>query len=234
MRLLVSAFLSILLAQAAAAQSPAPVAVDPAEMRALAANYELANADGNRKCKISLDQKPAGTAFTLVFDRAECIKLFGFLGEVSAWTPGPAGSIKFVRANGRLVAEFTEGVGGVYEAIREGDAVYFLANLQFVDPKEFAQPADLVGNWNISRPNGTTVCQLVFTDQSSQDEGFQLSVQPGCDATLLRFAPASWRLERGDVVLQSKQGERLRFGKQEGGGWVKVPELPRPLTMTRP
>jgi len=234
MRLLVSSLLSILLAQAVAAQPPAPGAVDLAELRALAANYELANADGDRKCKITLDQKPAGSAFTLVYDRPECIKLFGFLGEVTAWAPGPAGSIKFVRANGRMVAEFTEGVGGVYEAIREGDAVYFLANLQFVDPKEFAQPADMIGNWNISRPNGTTVCQLVFTDQPSQDEGFQLSVQPDCDATLLRFDPASWRLERGDVVLQSKQGERLRFGKQEGGDWAKVPELPRPLVMARP
>ena len=234
MRLLVSVFLSILLAQAAAAQTPAPGAIDPAELRALAANYELANADGDRKCKIALDQKPAGSAFTLVYDRPACTKLFGFLGEVTAWAPGPAGSIKFVRANGRLVAEFTEGVGGIYEAIREGDAVYFLANLQFVDPKEFAQPADLVGNWNIARPTGTAVCQLVFTDQPSQDEGFQLSVQPGCDATLLRFDPASWRLERGDVVLQSKQGERLRFGKQEGGDWAKVPELPRPLVMKRP
>ena len=234
MRLLVSFFLSILLAQAAAAQMPAPGAVDPAELRALAANYELANADGDRKCKIALDQKPAGSAFTLVYDRPACTKLFGFLAEVAAWTPGPAGSIKFVRANGRLVAEFTEGVGGVYEAIREGDAVYFLANLQFVDPKEFAQPEDLVGNWNIARPTGTAVCQLVFTDQPSDDEGFKLSVQPGCDATILRFDPASWRLERGDVVLQSKQGERLRFGKQEGGDWAKVPELPRPLVMKRP
>lgn len=234
MRLLVSAFLSILFAQAAAGQSPAPGTVDPAELRALVANYELANADGDRKCKITLDLRPAGSAFTLVYDSPACIKLFGFLGEVTAWTPGPAGSIKFVRANGRLVAEFTEGVGGVYEAIREGDAVYFLANLQFVDPKEFAQPADLIGNWNIARPNGTTICRLVFTDQPSQDEGFQISVQPGCDATLLRFDPASWRLERGDVVLQSKQGERLRFGKQEGGDWAKVPELPRPLMMKRP
>ena len=86
MRLLVSAFLTILLAQAAAAQTPAPGAVDPAELRALAANYELANADGDRKCKITLDQKPAGGAFTLVYDRPACIKLFGFLAEVAAWT----------------------------------------------------------------------------------------------------------------------------------------------------
>ena len=82
-----------------------------------------------------------------------------------------------MRPNGRLVADFTQGVGGVYEAIREGDAVYFLANLQFVDPKEFAQPADLIGNWIISRPTGNAACQLVFTDQPSQDEGFQLSVR---------------------------------------------------------
>ncbi len=235
MRWSVSALLLIALIPAAAAQAPSPAPkVDPADLRALAANYELANADGDRKCPITLEQKPAGPGYVLVYDRPVCTKLFGFLSQVTAWLPGVGGSIRFVRADGRTIAEFTEGVGGQYEAIREGDAVYFLANLQFVDPKEFAQPADLVGIWNLSRPGGPPICQLEFSDQPSGDEGFQLKLQPGCDESLTRFDQVSWRIDRGDVVLQSKQGERLRFGKQEGGGWAKVPELPRPLVMSRP
>jgi hypothetical protein len=35
-------------------------------------------------------------------------------------------------------------------------------------------------------------------------------------------------------VLQSQAGDKLRFGKQEAGGWAKVPERPGPLVMTRP
>jgi hypothetical protein len=61
-----------------------------------------------------------------------------------------------------------------------------------------------------------------------------LLVEPGCDASIASFAPVSWRIERGDVVLQSKAGDKLRFGKQEGGGWAKVPERPGPMVMVRP
>jgi hypothetical protein len=182
----------------------------------------------------ALEQEPAGPGFTLKFERGACSKLFGFLAEVRAWRPGPAGSIRFVGENGRTVAEFTEGVGGEYEAIREGDGVYFLANLQFVDPKEFAQPADLIGDWNVSRPNGPALCRLHFTDQPSPDEGYVLRVDPGCDPALANFGPVSWRIDRGDVVLQSQAGDKLRFGKQESGDWAKVPDRPGPLVMTRP
>jgi hypothetical protein len=49
-----------------------------------------------------------------------------------------------------------------------------------------------------------------------------------------RFEPVSWRLDRDDVVLLSPRGDVMRFGRQEGGGWAKVPEMPRPLLMTRP
>jgi len=233
MRAIVSWFLFLALTQAAAAQQTPSPAVDPADLRALSANYELSNADGDRKCPMTLDQKPVGPGFTLVYDRPACMKLFGFLEEVVAWRPGPAGSIRFVRQDSRTVAEFTEGVGGEYEAIREGDAVYFLANLQFVDPKELAQPAELVGDWNVSRPGGAPICRLHFSDQPSKDEGYLLQVEPGCDPSIADFG-ASWRLDRGDVVLQSAAGDKLRFGKQEGGDWAKVPERPGPLVMTRP
>jgi hypothetical protein len=232
MRATVSWFMLLASTLAAAAQQPP--AVDPADLRALAANYQLSNADGERKCPITLDPEPAGPGFTLKYEREACVKLFAFLAEVRAWRPGPAGSIRFVRQDGRMIAEFTEGVDGEYEAIREGDAVYFLANLQFVDPKELAQPADVIGDWTVARPNGPPLCRLHFSDQPSQDEGYQLRVEPGCDPALASFAPVSWRLDRGDVVLQSQTGDKLRFGRREGGGWAKVPERPGPLVMTRP
>jgi len=104
MRVMVAWFLFLALALPAAAQRPVappapaapqtpavPQAVDPADLRALAANYELTNADGDRKCAITLDQKPVGSGYALVYERAACTKLFGFLEEVSAWVPGPAG-----------------------------------------------------------------------------------------------------------------------------------------------
>jgi hypothetical protein len=227
--------ISLLAASAFSTQAQAPLPKpDLADVRALAAQYELTNADATRKCPVTLDQRPAGRGFALVFDRNTCIPLFGFLGEVSAWTPGIAGAVLLVAPDARIVAEFTEGVGGVYEAIRENDAVYFLANLQFVDPSERVQITDLFGEWRLSRPDGTAACRLTLTDQIVGSEQFALRIDPACDPSIAQAGLTAWQFERGDIVLRSPAGEPLRFGRQEGGAWTKVPDKPRPLVLSRP
>jgi Protease inhibitor Inh len=221
---------------AAQAPDPAPPPERPVipDAKTLAANYELSSAIGDRKCPVALEAKPVGPGFTLVYDKPLCLPLFGFLNETVAWLPGIAGSIRFVNAAKRTVSEFTEGVGGRYEALREGDGVYFLSNLQFVDPGEAPQFADLLGEWNMARPNGPTICAVTLTDQSTGEDTFVVSVKPGCDQSITRFGPVSWVLDRGDIILFSAKGERLRFGRQQEGGWAKVPDTPRPLLLARP
>jgi hypothetical protein len=221
---------------AAQAPNPAPPPDAPAipDAKTLATNYELASALGDRKCPVALDAKPAGPGFTLVYDKTVCQPLFGFLNETVAWVPGIAGSIRFVNAARRTVSEFTEGVGGRYEALREGDGVYFLVNLQFVDPGEMPQFADLLGEWNLARPGGPPICTISLTDQSTVENAFVVTVKPECDQSVTRFGPVSWMLDRGDIILLSAKGDRLRFGRQQEGGWAKVPDTPRPLLMARP
>jgi hypothetical protein len=230
--------LLLALASPAAAQAPnpAPPPEIPAipDAKTLAANYELSSAIGDRKCPVTLDAKPAGPGFTLVYDKAACQPLFGFLNETVAWVPGIAGSIRFVNTARRTVSEFTEGVGGRYEALREGDGVYFLANLQFVDPGDTPQFTDLLGEWNMARPGGPPICVVSLTDQSTGEDTFIVSVKPGCDQSITRFGPVSWVLDRGVIILFSAKGDRLRFGRQQEGGWAKVPDTPRPLLLARP
>ena len=217
----------------ALAQAP-KAKIDPGEVKLLAANYELTNADSSLTCTITLEPKPAGPGLYLAFDRAQCGSRFGFLGEVAAWIPGVAGAILFIGADSRTVTEFTEGVGGVYEAIRENDAVYFLANLQFVDPSQRVQIADLFGEWNLAPPDGVPICRITLTEEVAGSEIFSTRVAPQCDAGIAQFGPAYWQLERGDIVLRSKSGETLRFERHEGNVWFKVPEKPRPLQLSRP
>jgi len=221
---------------AAQTANPAPPVDAPVvpDAKTLAANYELSSATGDRKCPVTLDLKPTGPGFTLVYDKTVCLPLFGFLRETVAWVPGIAGSIRFINATKHTVSEFTEGVGGQYEALREGDGVYFLANLQFVDPGEAPQFADLVGEWNLLRPGGPPICGITLTDQQTGDDTYILTVKPGCDQAIIRFGPIAWILDRGDIIFFSQKGERLRFGRQQEGGWAKVPEMPRPLLLARP
>ena len=90
--------LILLFALAGPAVAQAPNAVAPEgpvipDAKTLAANYELSSALGDRKCPMTLDTKPAGPGFTLVYDRTICLPLFGFLKETVAWLPGIAGSL---------------------------------------------------------------------------------------------------------------------------------------------
>jgi hypothetical protein len=244
MRALAVACLSFLSATTAAGQQMAPAGrPDPVEVRNLSVAYELTNADSTLRCPITLEPKPVGRGLALVFDRAVCTPRFGFLGEVSAWLPGIAGAILLIAPDGRIVTEFTEGVGGVYEAIREGDGVYFFANLQFVDPSARVQTADLVGTWVLAltepvkpgaKDTGPRQCSLLFTEEVAGDQLFHLRLLPECDPALVQTGFQAWQLERGDIVLRMKNGDGLRFEKSEGNIWSKVPEKPRPMTLSRP
>jgi hypothetical protein len=51
---------------------------------------------------------------------------------------------------------------------------------------------------------------------------------------LLQGDLATWQFERGDIALRSKNGDVLRFERGEENVWTKVPEKPRPLTLSRP
>jgi len=231
------AFLVPAEAQAPNSATPAPeIAARPPipDAKTLASNYELASGSGDRKCAITLDAKPGGPGFALIYNRAECNQLFGFLTETLAWLPGVAGSIRFVNAAKRTVAEFTEGVGGQYEALRDGDGVYFLSNLQLVEPSEAPKLADVVGDWNLARPGGATICTITLTDQPIREEAYAITVKSGCDQSIVRFAPVVWLLDRGDIIFLSAKDERLRFGRNQEGGWAKIPDAPRPLLLARP
>jgi hypothetical protein len=235
MRPILSFILLIALtATATAQQTAARPKPDSEEARLLASNYELTNADGTLRCPIGLEARAAGAGLALMFERDKCNSMFGFLGEVAGWAPGMAGAILFVAPNGKVVAEFTEGVGGTYEAIRENDGVYFLANLQFVDPAQQVQVTELYGEWQFSAPDGPPICRIELSDDIAGDGIFIARVKPECDATIARFAPVLWQYERGDIVLRSKGGDTWRFEGQESGVWTKVPDKPRPLVLSRP
>jgi len=204
--------------------------------RALSSNYQLTDGVGERRCPIVLDSKTTTGGFTLSYDRTACRAVFAHLAEVSAWQPAPAGGINFVTSKGVIVTEFTEGVGGVYEAIRENDGVYFLTNLKIADTNE-TKIDDIAGDWNLSRPDGPAICNLSLTKEVAGNNRFAIRIASGCDSAIMAFGPVTWQLSNGDVVLYSKEGDVIRLGKNWEGVWARVPDQknprPRPLLMSR-
>lgn len=214
----------------------APPKLDPAVREAaarMAAPFRLASADGARSCAFTLKADASGPGLAVEFDRPACADI-GFSAQVAAWLPDPSGAIRLLNAQGRTVAEFTEGTGGSYEALREGDGVYFLANPAVADGTEL-RPEEVVGDWDIARQAGTPVCRVTFTDTPAKGGGFRLSIATGCDAALLRFGPTAWDIEGGNILVRGEGGASvIRFARQEDGGWARTPERGRPLLMTRP
>lgn len=221
---------------AAPAAQPAPAKLDPSVREAatrLAAPFRLASADGTRACAFALKAEPAGPGLAVEFDRAACAPI-GFSALVVAWLPDPSGSLRLLNAQGRTVAEFTEGTGGSYEALREGDGVYFLANPAVADVAEL-RAEEVVGDWDLARQAGTPVCRWTLLDAPARGGGFRLSIADGCDSALLRFAPTAWDIEGGNILVRGEGGaSAIRFARQEDGGWARTPERGRPLLMTRP
>ncbi|WP_341991515.1 protease inhibitor Inh/omp19 family protein [Azorhizobium sp. AG788] len=216
--------------------SPAPKVIDPAlraDVERRAGTFTLTSADGERACPLVLKTTAAGPGFALAFAADGC-PVIPFTAQVVAWLPDPSGSIRLLSAPGRTVVEFTEGAAGTYEALREGDGVYFIATPTALQ-EDVVHPEEMLGEWDLSRAAGTPLCRWIFTDAPVATAAFAVRVGPGCEPGLAAFNPVAWRLEGGNVLVTSGSGaSTLRFARQEDGGWAKVPERGRPLLMSRP
>jgi hypothetical protein len=225
-------------AQTAPAASRAAASARPDEAtrqaaERLAGAFRLSSADGERRCDVTLAAQPSGGGFAVAFDAATCAAI-SFAAQVSAWVPDVSGSIRLLNAQGRTVAEFTEATGGSFEALKEGDGVYFLGPPSAADGPP-ATPEEVMGEWLLARQPGVTVCRWTLTDSPGPRGSYRVQVAPGCDELLTRFGPNAWELSGGNILVRGvADGSTIRFARQEDGTWTRIPERNRPLIMTRP
>jgi len=207
-----------------------PALRDAAEHSAGA--LRLTSADGERRCDLTLGLQAAGSGLALAWDRAACTDI-GFMAQVGAWLPEVAGGLRLLTPQGRTVAEFTPATQGSFEALREGDGVYFLAPPAATDAA-LATPEEVLGDWLVSREAGSAVCRWTLLEAPATGGGGRLTLSPPCDEPLTRFAPVAWELVGGNILVRGSDGSTIRFARQDDGTWSRVPERSRPLVMTRP
>lgn len=205
------------------------------EIKALAGDWEISNADREKTCNLILKTDPAKGGFRIEFAK-NCATVFPATKDVSIWAL-VKGELRLLNARGRAVFDFTEVEAGMYEAERPAEGLYFLQSQTAQNQDAGLQTGraieDLLGDWRIAR-GGKTICAVTLTNIGAGAEaGYVLRTQSGCDNAALSLQPAGWRLDRGELLLLSAGGQSLRFEESEPGQWRRVPDGAGGLTITR-
>lgn len=224
-RILPVGLMVVLLPLHAAAQTPSDA------VKAIAGGWEISNADREKACNLTFKTDAAKGGFKVEFEKS-CTTVFPATKDVEAWAL-VKDDLRLLDARGRTVFEFTEVESGMYEAERNNEGLYFLQSHASATPTSSRTAEDMFGDWIVAR-GGKAICTLSLTNSGAGGEaGYVLRVQPGCDNALTRLNPATWRMDRGELVLSSNNGQSLRFEEAEPNKWQRVPETPDGLTMGR-
>jgi hypothetical protein len=229
----VAVFLLTALIAPLAAQAPdasAPETAPPAAPRSMVGSWEFSNADREKACTITFRNDNARVGKRVEFDPG-CVKLFPFIPEIVGWRLGDNDFLRLVDAQGNSVLEFSEVESGIFEAPKPGEGILFIQNPTDLGPAP--KTADqMKGEWLLVRRTGQRVCGLTLSDTAAGEE-FVVRLQHPCDQIVTRFAPVTWQMDRGEIVLRAANGQSWRFEEGEDSKWPRVPQTASPLLMVR-
>jgi hypothetical protein len=212
---------------ATAPASPEPGAAAP---RTMPGSWEFSNADREKSCIVTFRNDAAKVGKSIEFE-PKCSILFSFVKDIAGWRLNDNDFLRLLDAQGRSVLEFSEVESGIFEAPKPGEGILFIQNPTDLGPAP--KTADQIkGEWTIARRNGRPICVLTLSDTAAGEE-FLVRVQPGCDPVVARFAPATWQMDRGEIVLRAANGQAWRFEETEDAKWQRIPQTTNPLLMVR-
>jgi hypothetical protein len=223
-----------------AAQDPDAVPPDPSEQvteppppaqpRAMPGSWEFSNADREKTCVVTFRNDAAKVGKAIEFE-PKCADLFSFVPEIVGWRLNDNDFLRLLDGQGHSVLEFSEVESGIFEAPKPGEGVLFIQNPTDLGPAP--KTADqMKGEWNVARRNGKAICALTLSDIAAGEE-FVVQVQPGCDPVVTRFAPATWQMDRGEMVLRAANGQSWRFEETDDSKWQRIPGTANSLLMVR-
>jgi hypothetical protein len=221
-----------LVAQAPDANAPEVVTepAPPAPPRAMPGSWEFSNADREKTCTITFRNDAGRVGKRLEFDPG-CVKFFPFIPEIVGWRLNDNDFLRLLDAQGNSVLEFSEVESGIFEAPKAGEGILFIQNPTDLGPAP-KTAEQIAGDWTIIRRTGQRVCGLTLSNTAAGEE-FVVRVQQPCDQAVTRFAPATWQMDRGEIVLRSAGGQAWRFEPGEDAKWPRLPQTANPIFMVR-
>lgn len=215
---------------AAAPEATAPETAAPAPPRSMIGSWEFSNADREKTCTITFRNDNAKVGKRVEFDPG-CAKLFPFIPEIAGWRLGDNDFLRLLDAQGKSVLEFSEVESGIFEAPKPGEGILFIQNPTDLGPAP-KTAEQMTGEWTIVRRTGQRVCGLTLSDTAAGEE-FVVRLQHPCDQVVTRFAPATWQMDRGEIVLRAANGRSMRFEEGEDQKWMQVPQTANPMLLVR-
>ena len=193
--------------------------------------WELSTTERSKTCVVTLkgDSTPQGLKLEL---EPGCAAALPFTKAITAWNIRGLDIVRLQDATGEAVIDFTEVESGIFEGLRQGEGIYILQNLAAA--RSLAKSMDqMIGDWAMARGNGQSICGLTLTNTEATADNFQVFLKPRCDPAVTAFAPTQWRLERGELLLLSANGEVWHFEADDNAQWRRVPDAADPLIMLR-
>ncbi|MBO0751034.1 MAG: AprI/Inh family metalloprotease inhibitor [Bradyrhizobiaceae bacterium] len=217
-----------------ATKNAAPAIKNNETFKSMIGKWEISNADHDRSCVLTFKSDQSGALFKLDADKA-CTVQMPELKDVAGWTIGGLDLVKLIDAKGKSLFEFSEVENGIFEAQRPGEGIFFMQNSATTTTTASVSLDQMAGDWSVVRGSGNTVCVITLTNNTAaDDDGFLLTVKPGCQTFVTGFNPAAWYLDRGELVLKSsKAGRYWRFEANNPTTWQRVPEGNEKVNLVR-
>lgn len=193
--------------------------------------WELSTAGRDKTCVVTLKNETSPQGLKLELEK-ECSLALPFAKNIVAWSVKGLDLVRLQDAKGESVIDFTEVESGIFEGRREGEGIYLLQNLAAA--RALSKSTDqMIGDWAMMRGSGKSICGLTLTNTETTPDNFAVFLKPKCDPLVAAFAPTQWRIERGELLLQSAKGEIWRFEADDNAQWRRVPDSADPLLLTR-
>ncbi len=198
----------------------------------MAGQWELSTAGRDKDVRRHAEEpKPSPQGLKLELEKG-CGDALPFSKSIAAWSVKGLDIVRLQDGKGESVIDFTEVESGIFEGRREGEGIYLLQNLAAA--RALSKSTDqLIGDWAMMRESGKSICGLTLTNTETSPENFAVYLKPRCDSLVTTFAPTVWRLERGELLLQSAKGEIWRFEADDNAQWRRVPDSADPLILMR-
>ncbi len=212
------------------AESTAQTPASSDAARGMVGAWEISNAARDKTCPVTFSVNAGEGGFRLELDPG-CRTAFPSLKDIAAWATGPGDTVRLFDSKGAVILDFSEVESHMYEAERKGEGLFFMRTQAAIRAATIS-PEQLFGDWTMLQEFEKPLCKVTLSNASAGGESYKVVINGVCDASIMGFAPSTWRLENNELLFSGRAGT-WRFAESDATTWERIPPSTDPLLMMR-